>query len=151
MHNHLLIAIDGSDIAFEALKEGVGLAKKLGARITIVTVTEPWQSVMVGGTGVGFPLDDYDKANMEWASKTLSEGKTIAEEAGLKAETVHVKDSYPADGIIATAEQRDCDLIVMASHGRRGFSRLLLGSQANEIVTHSTVPVLIWRQKSQSD
>jgi nucleotide-binding universal stress UspA family protein len=147
MHNHLLVAIDGSELAFGALKEGLGIAKKFGARVTIVTVTEPWQSVLIGGTGVGAPLEDYDKANVDWASKTLSEGKAVAEEVGVKADTVHVKDSYPADGIIATAEQRDCDMIVMASHGRRGFSRLLLGSQANEIVTHSTVPVLIWRQK----
>ena len=147
MHNHLLIAIDGSELAFEALKEGVGIAKMFGARVTIVTVTEPWQSVMIGGTGVGAPLQDYEKANNEWASKTLSEGKAVAEEARVKAETVHIKNSYPADGIVATAEQRDCDMIIMASHGRRGFSRLLLGSQANEVVTHSAVPVLIWRRK----
>lgn len=147
MHNHLLIAIDGSELAFEALKEGIDIAKMFGARVTIVTVTEPWQSVMIGGTGVGAPLDDYEQVNIEWASKTLSEGKAVAEEASVKAETVHVKDSYPADGIIATAEQRDCDMIIMASHGRRGFSRLLLGSQANEVVTHSAVPVLIWRRK----
>ena len=147
MHNHLLIAIDGSELAFEALKEGVDIAKMFGARVTIVTVTEPWQSVMIGGTGVGAPLDDYEQVNIEWASKTLSEGKAVAEEVGVKAETVHVKDSYPADGIVATAEQRDCDMIIMASHGRRGFSRLLLGSQANEVVTHSAVPVLIWRRK----
>ena len=147
MHNHLLIAIDGSELAFEALKEGVDIAKLFGAHVTIVTVTEPWQSVMIGGTGVGAPLDDYEQVNIEWASKTLSEGKAVAEEAGVKAETVHVKDSYPADGIIATAEQRDCDMIIMASHGRRGLSRLLLGSQANEVVTHSAVPVLIWRRK----
>ena len=147
MHNHLLIAIDGSELAFDALKEGVGIAKMFGARVTIVTVTEPWQSVIVGGTGVGAPLDDYEKTNAEWASKTLSEAKAVAEEVGLEAETVHVKDSYPADAIIATAEQRDCDMIVVASHGRRGFRRLLLGSQANEVVTHSSVPVLIWRRK----
>ena len=147
MHNHLLIAIDGSELAFEALKEGGDIAKLFGARVTIVTFTEPWQSVMIGGTGVGAPLDDYEQVNIEWASKTLSEGKAVAEEAGVKAETVHVKDSYPADGIVATAEQRDCDMIIMASHGRRGFSRLLLGNQANEVVTHSAVPVLIWTRK----
>ena len=70
MHNHLLIAIDGSELAFEALKEGVGLAKKLGARVTIVTVTEPWQSVMVGGTGeLSLNLGDGvpDQAAAVWA------------------------------------------------------------------------------------
>lgn len=147
MHNHLLIAFDGSELALEALKEGIGLAKKLGARVTIVTVTEPWQSVMIGGTGVGFPVEDYDAANVKWATETLAAGKAVAAEAGLEADTVHVKDSYPADGIIATAERLGCDLIVMASHGRRGVSRLLIGSQANDVVTHSSVPVLIWRRK----
>ena len=69
----------------------------------------------------------------------------IAKQTGVTCETLHVKDQFPAEGIIETAKARGCDLIVMASHGRRGFARLLLGSQANKVVTHSTVPVLICR------
>ena len=69
----------------------------------------------------------------------------MAKAAGVSCETVHVKDQHPAEGIIAAAKDKACDLIVMASHGRRGLGRLLLGSQANEVLTHSKVPALIVR------
>ena len=69
----------------------------------------------------------------------------IASKLGVACETLHVKDRHPAEGIVETAKSRGCDLIVMASHGRRGLSRMLLGSQANKVVTHSAVPVLICR------
>jgi nucleotide-binding universal stress UspA family protein len=145
MYTHLLIAIDGSVLAHGALEQGVALAKKLEAKVTIVTVTEPWQSVVVGDAIVGFPIDEYEKASAESASQILTKAKSVAIEAGVNCEIVHVKDSYPADGIIDTAEKHGCDLIVMASHGHRGITRLLLGSQANHVVTRSTVPVLICR------
>jgi nucleotide-binding universal stress UspA family protein len=64
---------------------------------------------------------------------------------GVSCETLHVKDRHPGEGIIETAREKACDLIVMASHGRRGLGRLILGSVANEVVTHSTIPVLIYR------
>ncbi|HUS98523.1 MAG TPA: universal stress protein [Hyphomicrobiaceae bacterium] len=145
MYTHLLIATDGSVLAQEALEQGVALAKKLEAKVTIVTVTEAWHSVVVGDAAVGFPIDEYENANAILATQTLTKAQSVAIKAGLKSETVHVKDSYPADGIINTAEKLGCDLIVMASHGRRGLTRLLLGSQANNVVTHSTIPVLICR------
>ena len=69
----------------------------------------------------------------------------MAAEIGVSCETLHVKDRRPAEGIIETAKAKDCDLIVMGSHGRRGISRLVLGSQASEVVSHSTVPVLVCR------
>jgi nucleotide-binding universal stress UspA family protein len=69
----------------------------------------------------------------------------VAEMIGVSCETLHVKDRHPGEGIIETAREKACDLIVMASHGRRGLGRLILGSVANEVVTHSTIPVLIYR------
>ncbi len=68
-----------------------------------------------------------------------------ATKQGIACDTLHVKDRVPAEGIVETAKARSCDLIVMSSHGRRGLSRVLLGSQANNVVTHSSVPVLICR------
>ena len=145
MFTHLLIAIDGSVLAQEALEQGVALAGKLDAKVTVVTVTEAWQALIGGDVMVGFPIDEYEENTTKQAAAILAKAQNLATKAGLQCEIVHVKDSYPADGIMETAEKHGCDLIVMASHGRRGFTRLLLGSQANSVVTRSTIPVLICR------
>ena len=145
MYTHFLIAIDGSELANAALEQGVALAKKLAAEVTIVNVTEPWTGLMGGDVMVSFPIDEYERETSKHATELLSNAQNVASAAGLKSETVHVKDSYPADGILETADKHGCDLIVMASHGRRGVSRMLLGSQANSVVTRSTVSVLVCR------
>jgi nucleotide-binding universal stress UspA family protein len=145
MYKHILIATDGSDLAQKAVAQGMALAKSLGAKLTAVTVTEPWTAVVPGEMGMAFPIDEYEKGAAENASGILASVKQRSEEAGIACDVVHMADQYPADGIIAAAKDRGCDLIVMASHGRRGFSRLLIGSQANQVVVQSKVPVLIVR------
>jgi nucleotide-binding universal stress UspA family protein len=145
MYKHILIATDGSELAHKAVVQGFALAKTLGSRLTVVTVTEPWTAVVPGEMGMAFPVDDYEKGASENAGAILAAVKTEAASAGVDCETVHMSDQYPADGIIATAKEKGCDLIVMASHGRRGLSRLLIGSQANQVVVHSEVPVLVVR------
>lgn len=145
MYKHLLVAIDGSELARNALEQGIDLAKALNAKVTIVTVTEPWNASTVGDGMVIFPIEEYETKITQWALETLSNAAMVAADATMACETIHVKKFYPADGIIETAEQKQCDLIVMGSHGRRGLTRLLLGSQANHVVTHSTKPVLICR------
>jgi nucleotide-binding universal stress UspA family protein len=145
MYKHILIATDGSDLAHKAVVQGFALAKAIGAKVTAVTVTEPWTAVVPGEMGMAFPVEDYEKGATENATRILSAVREEAEAAGISADTVHMSDQYPADGIIATAKEKGCDLIVMASHGRRGLSRLLIGSQANQVVVHSEVPVLVIR------
>lgn len=145
MYTHILIATDGSELAHKAVVQGFALAKTLGSRLTVVTVTEPWTAVVPGEMGMAFPVDDYEKGASENAGAILAAVKTEAASAGVDCETVHMSDQYPADGIIATAKEKGCDLIVMASHGRRGLSRLLIGSQANQVVVHSEAPVLVVR------
>ena len=145
MYKHLLIATDGSELSQKAVDQGFALAKALGAKTTIVSVTEPWASVAYGEMAYGFPIEEYEKKAAATAAGILSGTAEAAKKAGFACDIVHVKDQYPAEGIIAAAKDRDCDLIVMASHGRRGLSRLMLGSQANRVVTLSTVPVLICR------
>jgi len=145
MYKHILIATDGSELAHKAVVQGFALAKALGAKVTVVTVTEPWTAVVPGEMGMAFPVDEYEKGASENAANILVAVKTEADTAGVAADTVHMADQYPADGIIATAKEKGCDLIVMASHGRRGLSRLLIGSQANQVVIHSDVPVLVVR------
>lgn len=145
MYDHILIATDGSELAMKAVRQGLTLAKALGSKVTAVTITEPWTSVVSGEVSVAFPVDEYDKNCAQNAARILADAETAAKAMGVPFSARHVKDRHPAEGIIEAAKELDCDLIVMASHGRRGLTRLLLGSQANSVVTHSEVPVLICR------
>ena len=145
MYKNILIATDGSELAQKAVAQGLALAKALAAKATAITVTEHWASMVTGEMGIAYPIEDYEKGCAASAAKILAAAEDIAKMSGVSCETLHVKDQFPAEGIIETAKKRDCDLIVMASHGRRGVSRLLMGSQANRVVTLSTIPVLICR------
>jgi nucleotide-binding universal stress UspA family protein len=145
MYKHILIASDGSELAQKAVEQGLALAKVLDAKVLAVTVTEPLSMVAPGEVALAFPIDEYEKGVAATAAEILSGVAEAAKVAGVPCETLHIKDSYPAEGIVEAAGQHSCDLIVMASHGRRGLRRLVLGSQANEVVTHSTIPVLICR------
>ena len=145
MYKHILIATDGSELAGKAVAAGFGLARELGAQVTVVTVTEPWTAFVTGEAAYGFPVDEYEKSADESASRILSGVSRLARKADIHCATLHAKDQYPAEGILETAKKNGCDLIVMASHGRRGLRRLLLGSQAVKVLVDSTVPVLICR------
>lgn len=145
MYKHLLIATDGSELAAKAVEQGLALAKKLGAKATAITVTEPWVAMVTGEMVIAFPAEEYEAGCAANAERILSRVAEVADKTGVACETLHVRDQFPAEGILATAKARGCDLIVMASHGRRGVARVLLGSQANKVVTHSSVPVLICR------
>lgn len=145
MYKSILIATDGSELAHKALAHGFALAKAVGAKVTVATVTEPWTAVVPGEMGMAFPVDEYEKGVAENAGNILGAAKREADATGVACETVHVSDQHPAEGILAAVKERGCDLIVMASHGRRGLSRLLIGSQTNQVMVHSTVPVLVVR------
>jgi nucleotide-binding universal stress UspA family protein len=144
MYKHILIATDGSELAGRAVTTGLALAKALKARVTAVTVTERWSAMVTGEPALVFPIEDYENAAAENAARILSGVSTAAKNAGLECETVHVND-FPAEGIVETAKAKGCDLIVMASHGRRGLSKLLLGSQTTRVLTLGAVPVLVCR------
>ena len=129
MYKHILIATDGSELAEKAVKTGLSLAKALGARATAVTVTEPWTAfVTLGEAIIAFPFDEYEKSAADMAAKILASVSSDAKQLDTACATVHIKEQNPAEGILQTAKDSDCDLIVMASHGRRGLARLLLGS-----------------------
>lgn len=145
MYRHLLIATDGSELADKAVQQGLALAKELGARVTAVTVSEPLPPVMTADATVAFPIPEYEQAAAATAAKILDKVSAEARSRDVVCQAVHVKDRVPADGIVETAQASGADLIVMASHGRRGLSKLLLGSQANKVVTQSSVPVLVCR------
>jgi nucleotide-binding universal stress UspA family protein len=142
MYRHILIATYGSELAAKAVAAGLALAKQLNAKVTAVTATDPWSAIVTGEAAVAFL--EYQKAAEKDAERILGEVSATANAQGVKCDTVHVND-LAAEGIIATAKARGCDLIVMSSHGRRGLARVLLGSQATRVLTFSSVPVLICR------
>ena len=144
VYKHMLIATDGSELAAKAVTTGLQLAKALGAKVTAVTVTEAWAAMAPGEAALVFPVEEYEKAAAQNAAHILDGVCAQAQKLGVTCETVHVTE-FPAEGIVLTAKDRGCDLIVMASHGRRGISRILLGSQAVRVLTHAPVPVLICR------
>ncbi|HEY1243875.1 MAG TPA: universal stress protein [Hyphomicrobiaceae bacterium] len=144
MYKHILIATDGSELAGRAAAAGLALAAALNARVTVVTVTEPWSAMVTGEPALTFPIEDYEKAAANNAARILARVADAANDAGVACETVQVRD-FPAEGIVAAARDKGCDLIVMASHGRRGLSKLILGSQATRVLALSAVPVLICR------
>lgn len=145
MFKHILIATDGSDLAQKAVTQGLALAKALGARVTALYVTEPWVAVAPGEVAMAFPVKEYEDSISANAARILDGVAAEAATAGVACSGEHMKDQFPAEGIIAAAAQNACDLIVMSSHGRRGLMQVLLGSQASKVLAGSTVPVLICR------
>ena len=149
MYKHILISTDGSDVAPKGVDHGLSHAKALRAKVTIITVTErfPIRADVVGMGWVPGPneMADYAAGQQKWAEGVLARAKEGADKLGVQADTLHVPDSLPAEAIIETAKARDCSLIAMSSHGRRGLGRLLLGSQTSEVLAHSPVPVLVVR------
>jgi len=148
MYRHILIATDGSELAEKAVKQGIALAKNLSAPVSVVTVTEKWSAFDMAREarqGGQSPITRYEEMAATAARNVLERAAQMAKSQNVPCELVHVQDQHPAEGIIATAKDKGCDLIVMASHGRRGLDRILLGSQANEVLTHSKVPALIVR------
>lgn len=148
MYKQILIATDGSELADKAVAHGLSLAKEHRAPVSIVTVTDSWSAFDMAhdyDRGQKDPIGAYEALAAEAARKILDKSSEMARSQNVDCKPIHVPDQHPADAIIATANEIGADLIVMASHGRRGMTRLLLGSQANEVVTHSKVPVLIVR------
>jgi nucleotide-binding universal stress UspA family protein len=148
MFKHILVATDGSELADKAVEQGLALAKALKAKTTAVTVTEPWDPLSMAAIAeaqVRNPIANYEERMAAAADRILQSAAEKAKKLDVACATVHVSDRHPAEGIIEAAQVHMCDVIVMASHGRRGLARLLLGSQANKVLTLSPVPVLICR------
>lgn len=145
MYRNILIATDGSELAQKAVDHGLAIAKGLGAKVTALTVTEmmPTQSGMLMPRVAD--VDRYESEARSNAQAVLAKVAEAALGAGVACEVVHVADKAAAEGILETSRERGCDLVVMASHGRRGINRLLLGSHAQEVMVASKVPVLVCR------
>lgn len=145
MYTNILIPTDGSGLSDKAVTHGIALAKTLGAKITAVTVTEPFRVFAMDPAMVTDTSAGYEEHARLHAEKVLSGISTIAREAGVGCHTVHIEHEHPYEAIIKTAHSQGCDLILMASHGRSGVSALVLGSETLKVLTHSKIPVLVYR------
>jgi nucleotide-binding universal stress UspA family protein len=150
MYKHLLIPTDGYPLSMEAIQHGVELAGETGAKVTALTVTEPFHVFSFGVDQLEDTRGEYHRHMKERAARSLGDAAKVAASAGVSLEPIHVEEDEPYRAIIRVAEEKACDLIVMASHGRRGVSALVLGSETVKVLTHSTIPVLVYRLPAAS-
>jgi nucleotide-binding universal stress UspA family protein len=145
MYKHILIPTDGSALSASAIEQAIGLAKSLGAKVTGMTVSIPFHTFALDPSMVSDTAVQYKKHCEERAEKSLGAIRVAAKAAGVQCEVAHVTADQPYEGIIDTATSKGCDLIFMASHGRKGVSALVLGSETQKVLTHSKIPVLVSR------
>ena len=145
MFQHILIPTDGTDLSRKAVLYGVQLAKESKASVTALTITEPYRVASMDAVLVSVGEDEYEEESNRIAEQALEAVKSAAQAAGVPCDTVREVHDQPYRAIIDTAHAKNCDLIVMASHGRRGVSALLLGSETVKVLTHSTIPILVYR------
>ena len=140
MYRHILIATDGSKPAERGLAHGLTLAKPLKAKVSVIFVVEPF-SEMTGRFLEA--VATYAELRKEQAANVLEGVAKTAKESGVTCETIQVEHGQPHQAIIAAAEDKGCDLIVMTTHGRSGLSGLLIGSVTSKVLAQAKIPVLV--------
>jgi nucleotide-binding universal stress UspA family protein len=147
MYKHILLPTDGSKLSARAVAQGIALARLTGARVTgLFVAPAPTPLVFEGLRPVAYVQpEEHAAMTRRAAAKYLGAIEKAAAEAGVPCETVTIEGEYPAETIIDLATRRKCDLIVMASHGRRGLAGVLLGSETQKVLTHAKAPVLVCR------
>ena len=145
MYANILIPTDGSELAEKAVQHGIALAKRIGTKVTALTVLPPFHVFTTDMQMVEDTPSRYKARMQEHAEKTLGAVAQAAQAAGVACEMVHVEHEHPYQAIIDTAASKGCDLIVMASHRCHGISAIVLGSETVKVLTHSKIPVLVHR------
>jgi len=144
MYKRILVPTDGSDITANAVSTAVSLAKSLGAQLLTISVKEPFPYSAISEMQPTPPQEFYD-AQERIATTRVKTVADAAQAAGLSCEAHTVEALHPWEAIIEHAKLNQCDLIVMASHGRRGVAAMLLGSETQRVLIHSKIPVLVVR------
>ncbi|MDK1492719.1 universal stress protein [Sinorhizobium sp. 7-81] len=147
MFRNILIPTDGSPLATLALDAGIAFAKEAGARITVLTVMEPFHLFSTDAEQLASTKEEYEAFSRQHAGEILADAAARSERAGVPCETDQARSHEVYRAIIKKSEDIGADLIVMASHGRGGVGALIIGSVAAKVLTHSTIPVLIYRKK----
>jgi nucleotide-binding universal stress UspA family protein len=145
MYKHILIPTDGSKRSARAITQGIALAALLKARVTALSAIPPIPPIVLEGLATPVQNEELEQNAQDYAIRSLAVTAEAAAAAGVRCETIHIKHDQPWEAIIQTAEQKGCDLIVMASHGRAGVSAVMLGSETNKVLAHTKLPVLVCR------
>lgn len=148
MYQNILLPTDGSASSRKAALNGIKLAQLAGAKVTAFFAAPPATPIIYKGilpVGLTNP-QEHARAIEQIAAKHLDFIAVAAKKAGVPCKCIHFTSDFPADAILAVAKKEKCDLIVMASHSKRGLSGVLLGSQTHKVLAHSTIPVLVQRE-----
>ncbi|HXJ84840.1 MAG TPA: universal stress protein [Candidatus Methylomirabilis sp.] len=145
MYKSILIPTDGSELSEMAVRQGIVFAKSVHAKVTALTVSPPFHTLALAPAMVADTADQYRRDCVARSEQTLAVARKAADGAGVAYDQVHIVSDHPYQAIIDVADRNGCDLIFMASHGRKGMSALLLGSETTKVLTHSKIPVLVYR------
>ena len=144
MIGKILVPTDGSELSVKAIRGAVEVAKRLGAKIVGMTVIEPYSYSTISEYRPE-PFEAFETRTENIARERLKQVESIAKAAEVEFETTVSKSFSPYEAIIEAAAEKDCDAIFMASHGRRGINAVLLGSETQKVLTHSKLPVMVYR------
>jgi nucleotide-binding universal stress UspA family protein len=147
MYKHLLVPTDGSELSSKAVESAIALAQALTARITYLYI-QPDFPLPIAGEGTMLApesREDFARGTVEQAKKILAAAMDASSHARVPAEARTAVSDVPYELIIDTAQKENCDLVFMASHGRKGLAGLLIGSETHKVLTHCKIPVLVYR------
>jgi nucleotide-binding universal stress UspA family protein len=142
MYKRILVPTDGSEISNKAVQTAISVARMTGAQLMTISIKEPFPYSAISEMQPVPPQEFYD-AQERIAAARVKEATDAAQAAGVSCQGYTVEAMHPYEAILDHAKNQGCDLIVMASHGRRGLSALLLGSETQKVLTHSPIPVLV--------
>ncbi|MDR3352682.1 MAG: universal stress protein [Zoogloeaceae bacterium] len=147
MFKHLLVPTDGSQLSRDTVRRAAQFARECGARVTVFYARADYPVQFMGEGALIDPISPeiHRRKSEEESERILAVARAEFQEAGVECRTTSRVSDVPYEAIIQSAEENGCDLIFMASHGRRGISGLLLGSETNKVLTHSKIPVLVYR------
>jgi nucleotide-binding universal stress UspA family protein len=145
MYTNILIPTDGSELSSKAVQQGIALARRIGAKATVLTVLLPFHVLTTDAQMLEDTRAQYQARMQKHADEILGAVDRAAHAQGVVCELIRLEHEHPYRAIIDTAESKGCDLIVMASHGRHGIAAIVLGSETVKVLTHSKIPVLVHR------
>ena len=144
MYKKILVPIDGSELSYKAVAGAASFAKSLGAEVYVLTVIEPYSYTNLSEYRPE-SIEQYDQRVKDQAKERLEQARDFFDKAGVDAKICSKKSFSPSEAIMEVCDELGCDLIFMASHGRKGLAAVLLGSETQKVLTHSKVPVMVYR------
>lgn len=145
MFKHILLPTDGSELSRGAAQKTIAFAREIGADVTVLNVRPLPHMAALKAEALAYGVGDLERDGEQVAQAWLSDIQEIAQASGVACDTVCVADAHPYEAIVRIAREWHCDLITMASHGRKGIAGLLLGSETQKVLRHSQIPVLVYR------